>query len=367
MAQPTLEGLTLNAGSGGSDLAGDTVSSKIWQAILVGYSTGDGTANVVMADTGLPVVPATAATWDCTQSGTWNITNVSGTISLPTGAATSALQTTGNGLLTTIDADTGAIKTAVELLDNAISGAGFNVTQFAGAAVPIGAGLEATALRVTLATDLTGVVSVDDNGGALTVDGTVAATQSGTWNVGTVTTVTTVAAVTAISNALPAGSNAIGKLAANSGVDIGDVDVTSIAAGTNTIGGVIGQISSSTLYDGVTACTIKRVSGVAASGTTAMVSAVAGKKFRILAIALFATSATVTNVYVATTTDTDVLGNSGNPIPLATDADGDNVAGFVLPYNQGGWAETSTANEDLNLILSAAQDVIYALTYIEVA
>ncbi len=40
-----------------------------------------------------------------------------------------------------------------------------------------------------------------------------------------------------IGAALPAGSNAIGKLAANSGVDIGDVDVASIAAGTNTIGG----------------------------------------------------------------------------------------------------------------------------------
>jgi hypothetical protein len=52
----------------------------------------------------------------------------------------------------------------------------------------------------------------------------VSAAQSGTWNVGTVT------AVTAISNALPAGTNAIGKLAANSGVDIGDVDVTSLPA-----------------------------------------------------------------------------------------------------------------------------------------
>lgn len=38
--------------------------------------------------------------------------------------------------------------------------------------------------------------------------------------------------------ALPAGTNAIGKLAANSGVDIGDVDVTSIAAGSNLIGDV---------------------------------------------------------------------------------------------------------------------------------
>jgi hypothetical protein len=44
------------------------------------------------------------------------------------------------------------------------------------------------------------------------------------------------------SAALPAGSNAIGKLAANSGVDIGDVDVTSLPAlpaGTNSIGTVI--------------------------------------------------------------------------------------------------------------------------------
>lgn len=39
-----------------------------------------------------------------------------------------------------------------------------------------------------------------------------------------------------LSQALPAGTNTIGKLGANSGVDIGDVDVTSIAAGSNVIG-----------------------------------------------------------------------------------------------------------------------------------
>ena len=38
-----------------------------------------------------------------------------------------------------------------------------------------GGGTEATALRVTLASDSTGLVSVDDNGGSLTVDGTVTA------------------------------------------------------------------------------------------------------------------------------------------------------------------------------------------------
>jgi hypothetical protein len=65
-----------------------------------------------------------------------------------------------------------------------------------------GTGTEASALRVTIATDSTGVLSVDDNGASLTVDGTVTAN-------------------------LAAGTN-----------NIGDVDVLSIAAGDNNIGNV---------------------------------------------------------------------------------------------------------------------------------
>ncbi|HXA40132.1 MAG TPA: hypothetical protein VNW53_14125 [Phenylobacterium sp.] len=42
-----------------------------------------------------------------TQSGTWSLANISGTVSLPTGAATSALQTTGNTALTTINTTLG--------------------------------------------------------------------------------------------------------------------------------------------------------------------------------------------------------------------------------------------------------------------
>ncbi len=55
-------------------------------------------------------------------------------------------------------------------------------------------------------------VQIGDNSSSITIDGTVT--------------------VDSITNALPAGTNAIGKLAANSGVDIGDVDVTSIIPGT---------------------------------------------------------------------------------------------------------------------------------------
>lgn len=63
--------------------------------------------------------------------------------------------------------------------------------------------------------------------GLLQVQSTVAAAlPAGDNNIGNVD----------IASALPAGSNAIGKLAANSGVDIGDVDVTSISAGSNRIG-----------------------------------------------------------------------------------------------------------------------------------
>ena len=48
-----------------------------------------------------------------TQSGAWDITNISGTISLPTEASTSALQTTGNTSLSNIDTKTPALGQAL--------------------------------------------------------------------------------------------------------------------------------------------------------------------------------------------------------------------------------------------------------------
>lgn len=102
-----------------------------------------------------------------------------------------------------------------------------------GAAAVVGTGTEATAQRVTIATDSTGVLSVDDNGASLTVDyaTTGSGTATGALRVELPTNGTGVVG-------LNAGTNAIGKLAANSGVDIGDVDILSIAAGTNSIGNV---------------------------------------------------------------------------------------------------------------------------------
>lgn len=85
--------------------------------------------------------------------------------------------------------------------------------------IPAGGGTEATALRVTVATDSTGVLSVDDNGGSLTVDGTVA-----------------VSAVTSITNVVHVDDNT-GSLTVDGTVAVSSVGgtVASTQSGTWTV------------------------------------------------------------------------------------------------------------------------------------
>ena len=512
MAQPTLEGLTLNPGADGSDLAVETVSSKLWQAVLVGYSTGAGAANVVMVDTGLPVVAETGATWACTQSGTWNITNISGTVSLPTGAATEATLSTLDGKVTACDtgavvlatgsavigklaansgvdigdvdvtslpADTfvaeagalgkgvllqgddgtdrcnvlvdtdghfqidvlscashavtnagtfavqvdGAALTALQLIDNSIATIAAPVPA-SGTAV---AGTDGTNARL-LKTDASGELQIDvlscashavTNAGtfAVQIDGaaltalqlldncisgneaqvdvvtmpataaeagdlpsvfTVVAGDDGTdthplqvdsngaLKVVTQTSLSPIEVVGDVAEDVAVGAtNPVltgGRYdSSERSLDNGDVGAAAISAQ----GWAMVANQSSYVFDGATRCQVKRATGLAASGTTAMVAAVADKKIRVLSLVLISTSATVTNVYIAND-DNDIIGDSSNPLPLSMDADGNNVAGLTLQWNIGGWFETDTVNEALNLILSAAQDVIYLLSYIEV-
>lgn len=136
---------------------------------------------------------------------------------------------------------------------------------------PVGGGVEAGVLRVTIASDSTGVLSVDDNGGALTVDNagtfavqaTLAAETTkviGTVNIAaaqTVATVTTVGAVTAITNALPAGTN-----------NIGDVDVLSVVPGTGaTALGKAEDAAHSSGDTGVMSLAVRRDADTALAGT----------------------------------------------------------------------------------------------------
>jgi hypothetical protein len=112
--------------------------------------------------------------------------------------------------------------------------------------------------------------------------------QTGTLNVGTVTAVTSITNAVAVTNAgltalgnaistevqvdvvgaLPAGTNAIGKLAANSGVDIGDVDVTSVIPGTTASSlGKAEDAAHSSADVGVLAMAVRRDTAAVGSDT----------------------------------------------------------------------------------------------------
>lgn len=330
---------------------------------------GSTTTKVTATDLDIRDLTSVSDSVSAVQSGTWNVTNVSGTVSLPTGAATSAKQDTiithldgVEGLLTTIDADTGTIAGAVSGTEmqvdivgslpagsNAIgklsanSGVDIGDVDVAsvipgtgatnlGKAIDTATGATDTGVltlatrddalstltpvegdNVQLRTDSTGALWVK-NSGTVTVDGSAvtqpvsnagltelaaainsnkvdvnivssdvatggtsaiddadftATSTSGTPAMGVyestptnvtdgdmgivgITTGRRLKTSATIDTALPAGTNAIGKLSANSGVDIGDVDVTSISAGDNTIGRM-------KLTDGTTVATVREL------------------------------------------------------------------------------------------------------------
>lgn len=142
-----------NPGAGGATFRAllDTGGTDYWPASVPSYVTGGSsgawTLQPVGLSNGLPV-NVLNTTLAATQSGTWNITNVSGTVSLPTGAATAAKQP--------------ALGTAGTASTDVLSVQGIT-------------GM--TALKVD-GSAVTQPVSLTST----TITGTVAVTQSGTWN-----------------------------------------------------------------------------------------------------------------------------------------------------------------------------------------
>lgn len=104
-----------------------------------------------------------------------------------------------------------------------------------------GAILDFTNSAIGATVSAAGALKVDGSAATQPVSGTLGASQSGTWNIGTVTTVT---AVTAISNALPSGSNLIGK----AGIDQSTPGTTNAVA--------VAQIGSTTVVTGGVAGTL---------------------------------------------------------------------------------------------------------------
>lgn len=212
-----------------------------------------------------------------------------------------------------------------------------------GTAPPIGAGTEAAALRVTVATDSTGVLTVDDGGGSLTVDNASITTLAGAVS-GSEMQVDVV-------GALPAGSN-----------NIGDVDVATQPARAKTTDNVGVAQDSEVLMDGTSANSVKFANiDTASSGDNAVVAAVTSKKIKVVSVALFASGSV--DVYLNDGT-ADLLGGTRKIKLDNTGAGG--AAGFVLGHNPQGWLQTAAVNRPLNLNLSAAVGVAGTVQYVEV-
>ena len=284
------DNITLNAGTGGATLGTDEVTIGAVLQHVQRVKLVDG------SDGGTALIGG-----DATNGLDVDVTRVSGTVTVD-GTGGSFPVTDSGGSLT---------------VDNA-------------ALAVVGGGVEAAALRVTIANDSTGVVSIDDNAGSLTVDGSVslaAAIPAGTNNIGDVDVLTVPAPLNVTGGGVELGALRVtiandstgllsiddnaGSLTVDGSVslaaaipagtnNIGDVDVLTIAAGDNNIGNVdIVTMPNVTLAAGTNTNEVV--------GDAAHDAAIAGNPVRIGARAL---SADYTAVATGNTADiiTTLLG-----------------------------------------------------------
>ncbi len=233
---------TLPAGSGGDTLRTLEDADLVkWPIGVCSYATSLGSPDVLQVVTpaaGLPVQQQTGHAFAVTGTfyqATQPVTNAGpfavqvDACALPSGAATAANQSTIITALGTIDGHVDELETTLAALNAKVTAVNTGAVVIASSALPTGASTAANqatgnaslasldgktpALGQAVAAASTPVVLTAIQLSALTPVSTIAATMSGTWTVG-----------------LSAGTNAIGKLAANSGVDIGDVDVLTLPA-----------------------------------------------------------------------------------------------------------------------------------------
>lgn len=353
-------GAAVSAGAGTQYTEGDTDASITGTAMMM-----EGAANAL--------VPAQGTVADgllVNLGGNNDITVTSGTVTANAGTNlnTSLLALEAGGNLA-------GAATSLAVIDDWDETDRAKVNIVAGqAGITAGAGaVGASTPRMTLASDdpaVTSLAIIDDWDESDRAKVNPIAGQVGVQGGSGTVTALTQRVVLATDVALPAGTNAIGKLAANSGVDIGDVDILSIAAGDNNIGNVdivtqpartnttdkiTAFHATNSLMDGTTALTPKfAVIDAATSGDNTLVASVSSKKLRVLSLFMVA-SAAVTVRFESGASGTALTGQ----MQLAANG------GFVLPYNPLGWFETA-ATTLLNLELSGAISVDGSLVYVEV-
>lgn len=226
--------------------------------------TGTGSLRVTVASDN------TAFSVNAVQSGTWNISNISGTISLPTGAAT---ETTLAKLTQTQGSTT--------------SGQSGPLIQ---GAVTTGAPTYSTAQTSPLSLDTAGNLRttttlgagsavighvITDSGSTTAVTGNVTVTQATGTNLHTVVDSGTLTAVTAITNALPAGTNLLGKVGIDqttpgttNAISLAQIGATTVSSGNGVAGAGVQRV---TIASDNTAFSVNAVQSTAAALTAGWV------------------------------------------------------------------------------------------------
>jgi hypothetical protein len=322
------DNIELSAGSGGALVATDDdgTAQVQWNKLKYG---ADGTFTVVEATNGLPIQSDGSA---LTVSGT-----VTANLSATDNAVLDAIAASVAGTLT-VDLGTNNDVTLATLPDTASGdlaaiNSAVSGTLTVGGTVTANLGATDNAVLDAIAGSVAGTLVVDATG-----QGDVPVTLGGEAVV------------------LGAGTAAIGKLAANSGVDIGDVDVTSAPARDRTTDNMGVALDSDTLMQDTTARTVSfGVINASSSGdNTLLVAQGASNKIRI--VSLFLVSAGTVNVRFESAAGGTALTGQ---MPLIANT------GFVLPFNPTGWFETG-ANALLNLELSGAIGVHGSFSYVVV-
>jgi hypothetical protein len=375
--------ITLDSMSGGSVVATDEVASRHFQLLKIAFGA-DGTANMVTSTTTNPFPVALSdtdnAVLDNIDSNTdYGAVTGGGT---ETGALRVTIANDSTGLLSVDDGGGSLTVDGSVGITGALPAGSNNIgdVDIASSVLPTGAATQATladvetntdfgavtgggtetgALRVTIANDSTGVVSIDDNGSSITVDGTVTETNSAAiladtanmdTNLGTVAGAVSGTEVQVdVVAALPAGSN-----------NIGDVDIASIAAGDNNIGNVdivtlpalpagsnnIGDVDVASIAAGAALIGDVGLSGARTSGgstpyrnidvdeTEDAIKASAGQIYWIHCVNIDATPVYL-HFYNATT-GTVVVGTTTPDLTFIVPSQGDaNGAGFALSIPNG--------------------------------
>lgn len=224
-------------------------------------------------------------TFASTQSGTWNISNVSGTVSLPTGASTSALQSTGNTSITSIDNKTPALGQALAAASIPVvltSAQLSTLTPLSSVTANAGTNLNTSALALETGGNLASVnTKIPALGQAL-----AAASVPIVLTVSQLTTLTPLSSVTVTQGA---GTNL------HTVIDSGTVTVNALPTGTNTIGAV--EITDGTNGNAA----IKAASTAATATDKALVVAVSPNNIISTQQTDISTTATLTAVSQAAT------------------------------------------------------------------